>query len=84
MSVTKATVGAIVFSGTALLMCLYAVSCIYNDVQSIWAELDNEMDGFKVPKLYFGMRYVSHTDRKWTVWNYSTHFRCLRTTSGGT
>lgn len=48
MSVNKATVGAISFSGITLIACLYAVAVIYNDVQSIWAELDSEMDSFKV------------------------------------
>ena len=48
MSVSKATVGAIALSGSTLLLCLYAISAIYGEVQSIWAELDTEMDGFKV------------------------------------
>uniref|UniRef100_A0AC34GGK9 Nematode cuticle collagen N-terminal domain-containing protein n=1 Tax=Panagrolaimus sp. ES5 TaxID=591445 RepID=A0AC34GGK9_9BILA len=48
MSVNKATVGAISFSGITLIACLYAIAVIYNDVQSIWAELDSEMDSFKV------------------------------------
>ena len=48
MSVNKATVGAISFSGVTLLACLFAISSIYSEVQSIWSELDAEMDGFKV------------------------------------
>ena len=48
MSVNKATLGAISFSGVTLILCLYAISVIYNDVQAIWAELDAEMDQFKV------------------------------------
>ena len=44
----KATVGAISFSGLTLIACLYAIAVIYNDVQSIWTELDAEMDSFKV------------------------------------
>lgn len=48
MSVNKATFGAIAFSGATLLACLFAISAIYSDVQSIWTELDTEMDSFKV------------------------------------
>lgn len=48
MSINKATFGAIVFSGATLLSCLFAISSIYSDVQSIWAELDTEIDSFKV------------------------------------
>jgi len=42
--VNKATIGAISFSGVTLIVCLYAIAVIYNDVQSIWAELESEMD----------------------------------------
>ena len=48
MSVNKATVGAISVSGATLILCLYAISAIYSEVQSIWTELDAEMDSFKV------------------------------------
>lgn len=48
MTVNQATFGAIIFSGATLLACLFAISTIYNDVQSIWTELDTEIDSFKV------------------------------------
>lgn len=48
MSLSKAYMGAIALSGTTLLFCLYVAFGIYSDVQSFWAELDNEMDSFKV------------------------------------
>lgn len=48
MSLNKATVGAIGFSGVTLLVCLFAIASIYNEVQSIWSELDTEMDSFKL------------------------------------
>lgn len=48
MSLNKATVGAIGFSGVTLLVCLFAIASIYNEVQNIWSQLDNEMDGFKL------------------------------------
>lgn len=48
MSVSKATVGAILFSGSTLLLCLFGISSIYNEIQDIWAQLDKEMDLFKL------------------------------------
>uniref|UniRef100_A0A914CIU3 Nematode cuticle collagen N-terminal domain-containing protein n=1 Tax=Acrobeloides nanus TaxID=290746 RepID=A0A914CIU3_9BILA len=48
MTVGKATAGAIAISGTTLVVCLVAISVIYSEVQSIWTELDSEMDGFKL------------------------------------
>lgn len=52
MSVNKATVGVIAVSATTLLLCLFAMSKIYNDIQNIWIELDNEIDMFKVIKKF--------------------------------
>lgn len=48
MSLNTATIGCISLSGITLLACLFAISTIYSDVQSIWAELDTEMDSFRV------------------------------------
>ncbi|VDM93302.1 unnamed protein product [Onchocerca ochengi] len=48
MSVENATLGTIVFSGATLLICLLAIGAIHKDVTSIWAELDSEIDSFKV------------------------------------
>ncbi|KAH7725340.1 Protein LON-3 [Aphelenchoides avenae] len=48
MSLHSATTGAIAFSGATLFVSLIAVFIVYRDVQSIWAELDTEMDQFKV------------------------------------
>jgi hypothetical protein len=48
MTVGQATVGAILFSGGALLLCLFGISSIYSEIQEIWAELDKEMDLFKL------------------------------------
>uniref|UniRef100_A0A915BIF2 39S ribosomal protein L21, mitochondrial n=1 Tax=Parascaris univalens TaxID=6257 RepID=A0A915BIF2_PARUN len=48
MSLYGATIGAIIFSSTTLLVCLFAVSSICSDVTGIWAELDSEMSAFKV------------------------------------
>ncbi|CEF68736.1 Nematode cuticle collagen, N-terminal domain and Collagen triple helix repeat-containing protein [Strongyloides ratti] len=47
MTLTTATCCAIAASGLTLLVCLLAISNVYNDVQSIWAEIDREMDTFK-------------------------------------
>ncbi|KAI6239271.1 hypothetical protein M3Y99_00602000 [Aphelenchoides fujianensis] len=48
MSVHSATIGAIAFSGTTIVVCLLSMAFIYQDVQSIWNELDTEMDQFKL------------------------------------
>ncbi|EJD75936.1 collagen alpha-1(III) chain [Loa loa] len=48
MSVENATLGAIVFSGATLLICLLAIAAIHKDVTSIWSELDSEIVSFKV------------------------------------
>ncbi|OZC11430.1 nematode cuticle collagen domain protein [Onchocerca flexuosa] len=48
MSVENATLGTIVFSGATLLICLLAIGAIHKDVTSIWAEIDSEIDSFKV------------------------------------
>ena len=48
MSVHKATTGALAFSGATVLICMASLILIYRDVQSIWNELDVEMDSFKV------------------------------------
>lgn len=48
MSLHAATTGAIAFSGVTICLCLLGIFAIYRDVQSIWNELDNEMDIFKV------------------------------------
>uniref|UniRef100_A0A1I7YMZ4 Col_cuticle_N domain-containing protein n=1 Tax=Steinernema glaseri TaxID=37863 RepID=A0A1I7YMZ4_9BILA len=48
MSVNTATTGAICLSGATLLLCLLSISNIYSDVQSIWTQLDSEMDSFKI------------------------------------
>lgn len=39
---------AIGFTGATCFMSLVGVLTVYRDVQSIWAELDTEMDQFKV------------------------------------
>lgn len=48
MSVRKATIGAIAFSGTTLLVCLFTISNICYEIRSIWSELDTEMDDFNI------------------------------------
>jgi hypothetical protein len=48
MSVHFATTGAIALSGATVLLCLISLICVYNDLQSIWSELDFEMDQFKL------------------------------------
>ncbi|VDO33485.1 unnamed protein product, partial [Brugia timori] len=48
MSVENATLGAIIFSGATLLVCLLAIAAIHKDVTSIWSELDSEIVSFKV------------------------------------
>lgn len=48
MSVENATLGATVFSGATLLICLVAIAVIHNDVISIWTEIDSEIISFKV------------------------------------
>ena len=48
MSLSKATAGAITFSGFTLLLCLFGISSIYNEIRDIWSELDKEMDQFKL------------------------------------
>lgn len=47
MSLNSATFGCISLSGFTMLACLFSISNIYNDVQNIWTELDNEMDSFR-------------------------------------
>uniref|UniRef100_A0A183C7V8 Col_cuticle_N domain-containing protein n=1 Tax=Globodera pallida TaxID=36090 RepID=A0A183C7V8_GLOPA len=48
MSINKATLGVIGLSGTTLLLCLFGIATIYDEIQSIWTELDFEMDRFKL------------------------------------
>uniref|UniRef100_A0A1I8E8L2 Col_cuticle_N domain-containing protein n=1 Tax=Wuchereria bancrofti TaxID=6293 RepID=A0A1I8E8L2_WUCBA len=48
MSVENATLGAIIFSGATLLVCLLAIAAIHKDVTFIWNELDSEIVSFKV------------------------------------
>uniref|UniRef100_A0AC35GT47 Nematode cuticle collagen N-terminal domain-containing protein n=1 Tax=Panagrolaimus sp. PS1159 TaxID=55785 RepID=A0AC35GT47_9BILA len=48
MSLTKATTGALIVSGSTILICLLGLIAVYRDVQTIWKELDSEMDSFKV------------------------------------
>uniref|UniRef100_A0A914X8J3 Nematode cuticle collagen N-terminal domain-containing protein n=1 Tax=Plectus sambesii TaxID=2011161 RepID=A0A914X8J3_9BILA len=48
MQVHKATVCASVLSILAIAGCLVAVPMIYNEVQSIWDEIDTEMNHFKL------------------------------------
>uniref|UniRef100_A0A914VZC6 Nematode cuticle collagen N-terminal domain-containing protein n=1 Tax=Plectus sambesii TaxID=2011161 RepID=A0A914VZC6_9BILA len=48
MQVHKATVCASVLSILAIVGCLVAVPMIYNEVQSIWNEIDTEMNHFKL------------------------------------
>ena len=48
MSIQRATSGALLFSGATLLVSLFAYASIYTQVKSIWDELDNEIDSFKV------------------------------------
>uniref|UniRef100_A0A183C7R8 Col_cuticle_N domain-containing protein n=1 Tax=Globodera pallida TaxID=36090 RepID=A0A183C7R8_GLOPA len=45
---TVATLGVIGLSGTTLLLCLFGIASIYDEIQSIWTELDLEMDRFKL------------------------------------
>ncbi|KAK0398855.1 hypothetical protein QR680_002781 [Steinernema hermaphroditum] len=47
MKVHTVTFIASSLSGIALLICMLAMSNIYSDVKSIWAQLDSEMDQFK-------------------------------------
>ncbi|ETN81232.1 hypothetical protein RB195_009864 [Necator americanus] len=48
MSASGATSGALLFSGATLLVSLVAAAAIYSQVNSIWSELDAEMNNFKV------------------------------------
>ena len=48
MSVHSATCGVLAVSGLTVLACMLGVASIYSQVQSIWAELDTEMDQFKL------------------------------------
>ncbi|VDM59425.1 unnamed protein product [Angiostrongylus costaricensis] len=48
MSVISATSGALLFSGTTLLVSLFAAATIYSQVNSFRNELDSEMNNFKV------------------------------------
>lgn len=44
----RAMLVTMVFSCTTMLSCLIVMSLIYNDISNIWAELDSEMNAFKV------------------------------------
>lgn len=46
--VRLATAFATAFSVLTLLICFITVPMIYTEVQSIWSELDMEMEEFKV------------------------------------
>lgn len=48
MLVHSATCGVLAVSGITILACMFAVAVIYGQVQSIWLELDIEMDQFKL------------------------------------
>ena len=47
MKVHTATFIASSVSALSLIVCLFAIAQIYNDVQSIWAELDEEISTFR-------------------------------------
>ncbi|KAF8359632.1 hypothetical protein PRIPAC_94627 [Pristionchus pacificus] len=55
MGLHFATGSVMACSGLTLLVSLFAITAIYNDVSNIWSELDAEMDNFK-----------SITDDLWT------------------
>ena len=57
MEVKIATVLASALSTVAILSCLIAVPTIYSEVQSIWVEIDAEMDQFRVRCI--GKRFIS-------------------------
>lgn len=48
MQVHTATFVASSTSGLSLIACLFVIGNIYSDVQSIWTELDTEIDSFRV------------------------------------
>lgn len=48
MSLKGTTVGAIGFSALTLIVCLYSILQICNDMRDVRTELDNEMLSFKV------------------------------------
>lgn len=48
MGVQTATITAIAFSGTTILLALMGTMFIYQDIQAVWNELDVEMDRFRV------------------------------------
>lgn len=48
LGVRLATACATAFSVVTLLICFVSVPMIYSEVQSIWSELDLEMELFKV------------------------------------
>ncbi|KIH69058.1 nematode cuticle collagen domain protein [Ancylostoma duodenale] len=48
MSAIGATSGALLVSGATLLVSLFAAATIYSQINSIWNELDAEMNNFKV------------------------------------
>lgn len=48
MSAIGATSGALLISGATLLVSLFAAATIYSQINSIWSELDAEMNNFKV------------------------------------
>lgn len=50
MSVKAATVLATVLSISTILIAIVSLPLIYNEVQSIWLELDSEMLHFRVGK----------------------------------
>lgn len=47
MGVSTATIGAIGFSAATVIIALFGMVTIYQEVQSVWAELDVEMDRFR-------------------------------------
>ena len=48
MSISTATSGALFCSGLTIVLCLYAIITIQNDVASLKNQIDNEIDSFKV------------------------------------
>lgn len=52
MQVHTATFIASSVSGVSLIVCLLLAACIYNDVQQIWQEFDQEMGVYRVRICY--------------------------------
>lgn len=53
--VQLATILAAVLSSGALLLCFVMSTLIFAEVQTVWSELDGEMESFKVEHVYISL-----------------------------